>query len=36
MEATMSEENKALVRRQEEELFSDGNLDVTDEIYAPD
>ena len=31
----MSEENKALVRRQEE-LFSGGNLDVADEIYAPD
>jgi predicted ester cyclase len=31
----VSEENKALVRR-EEELFSGGNLDVADEIYAPD
>ena len=31
----MSEENKALVRRQEE-LFGGGNLDVADEIYAPD
>jgi steroid delta-isomerase-like uncharacterized protein len=35
-EATVSEENKALVRRQEEELFGGGNLDVADEIYAPD
>jgi steroid delta-isomerase-like uncharacterized protein len=32
----LSEENKALVRRQEEELFSRGNLDAADEIYAPD
>jgi steroid delta-isomerase-like uncharacterized protein len=32
----VSEENKALVRRQEEELFSRGNLDAADEIYAPD
>ncbi len=32
----MSEEIKALVRRQEEDLFSGGNLDVADEIYAPD
>ena len=32
----MSEENKALVRRQEEELFSRGNLDAADDIYAPD
>ena len=31
----MSEENKALVRRQEEELFSGGKLDVADEVYAP-
>ena len=31
----MSEEIKALVRRQEEELFSRGNLDAADEIYAP-
>jgi ketosteroid isomerase-like protein len=32
----VSEENKALVRRQEEELFSRGNLDAADDIYAPD
>lgn len=30
----MSEENKAIVRRQEEELFTQGNLDAADEIYA--
>jgi steroid delta-isomerase-like uncharacterized protein len=34
--APVSEESKALVRRQEEELFGRGNLDVADEIYAPD
>ncbi len=32
----MSEENEALVRRQEEELFSRGNLEAADEIYASD
>ena len=32
----MSEENKALVRREEEELFSGGNLDAAEEIYAAD
>ena len=32
----VSEENKALVRREEEELFSGGNLDAADEIYAAD
>jgi steroid delta-isomerase-like uncharacterized protein len=32
----VSEEIKALVRRQEEELFSGGNLELADEIYAPD
>jgi steroid delta-isomerase-like uncharacterized protein len=30
----MSEENKAIVRRQEEEIFTQGNLDAADEIYA--
>src|SRR5215211_2245590 len=35
-EVPVSEENKALVRRQEEDLFSGGNLDVADEIYASD
>jgi len=29
------EENKAIVRRQEEEVFTQGNLDAADEIYAP-
>jgi predicted ester cyclase len=29
------EENKTIVRRQEEELFTQGNLDAADEIYAP-
>ena len=32
----MSEEIKALVRRQEEDLFSGGSLELADEIYAPD
>ena len=32
----MSEENKAIVRQQEEELFTQGNLDAADEVYAPD
>jgi steroid delta-isomerase-like uncharacterized protein len=35
-ELPVSEENKALVRREEEELFSGGNLDAADEIYAAD
>jgi predicted ester cyclase len=30
-----AEENKAIVRRQEEEFFTQGNLDAADEIYAP-
>ena len=32
----MSEENKTIVRRQEEEIFTQGNLDVADEVYARD
>jgi steroid delta-isomerase-like uncharacterized protein len=32
----LSEENKAIVRQQEEELFTQGNLDAADEVYAPD
>jgi steroid delta-isomerase-like uncharacterized protein len=32
----LSEDNKAIVRRQEEELFTQGNLDAADEIYASD
>ena len=32
----MSEENKALVRRQTEEVFNKHNPDAVDEIYAPD
>jgi steroid delta-isomerase-like uncharacterized protein len=33
----MSEENKAIVRREHEEIWnSQGNLDAADEIYAPD
>lgn len=32
----MSEENKALVRRALEEIFTLGNLDAVEDIYAPD
>jgi predicted ester cyclase len=32
----MSEENKAVVRREVEEIFAQGNLDAADEIYHPD
>ena len=32
----MSEENKAISRRWAEELFSQGDLDLVDEIFAPD
>jgi steroid delta-isomerase-like uncharacterized protein len=35
-EVPLSEENKAIVRRQEEELFRQGNLAAADDIYAPD
>lgn len=31
-----AEENKALSRRVIEEMFNDGNLDVADELLAPD
>ncbi len=32
----ISEENKAISRRADEELFDRGNLDVADELFAPD
>lgn len=32
----MAEENKAIVRREAEEMFNRGNLDAADEIYAVD
>lgn len=32
----MSEENKALTRRLEEQVWNEGNLEVMDEILAPD
>ena len=31
----MSEENKAVARREVEELYARGNLDAAEEIYAP-
>jgi steroid delta-isomerase-like uncharacterized protein len=32
----MSEENKAVARREVEEIFAQGNLDAAEEIYASD
>jgi steroid delta-isomerase-like uncharacterized protein len=32
----VSEENKVLIQRFVEEAFNEGNLDVADEVYAPD
>ena len=32
----LSEKNKAIVRRQEDELFTRGNLDTATELYSPD
>ncbi|MDQ3911127.1 MAG: ester cyclase [Actinomycetota bacterium] len=32
----MSEENKALVRRELEEIFNEGKLELADELLAPD
>jgi steroid delta-isomerase-like uncharacterized protein len=32
----MSEENKAILRRVNDEVFSQGNLDLVDELFAPD
>ena len=32
----MSEMNKAVVRRAVEELFNTGNLEIEDEVFAPD
>ena len=31
----MSEENKAIVRRVNDEVFSQGNLDLVDELFSP-
>ena len=33
---TSTEQNKAISRRADEELFNDGNLDVADELFAAD
>jgi steroid delta-isomerase-like uncharacterized protein len=35
-EEFVSEENKALVRRYDEEVWNKGNLDVIEELFAPD
>ena len=32
----MSKENKAILRRVNDEVFSQGNLDLVDELFAPD
>ncbi len=32
----MSEENKAILRRVTDEVFNQGNLDLVDELFAPD
>jgi hypothetical protein len=32
----MSEENKALVRRELEEIFNEGKLDLADDLLASD
>ena len=32
----MSEENKAILRRVTDEVFTQGNLDVVDELFSPD
>ena len=31
----MSEENKAILRRVNDEVFSQGNLDLVDELFSP-
>jgi predicted SnoaL-like aldol condensation-catalyzing enzyme len=31
-----AQENKAVSRRVAEEIFNEGNLDLADELYAPD
>ncbi len=35
-ECTVSEENKAIIRRLVDEVYNEGNLDVLDELLAPD